>query len=79
MLSVGDGHQLHVEECGNPNGLPIIFLLVVWMKKYAKSGAAYSKAAQTRSNYFFISHDTELLNQTCDYIVDLGHSSNTLG
>lgn len=26
MLPVGDGHQLHVEECGNPNGLPIVFL-----------------------------------------------------
>ena len=23
-LSVGEGHQLHVQECGNPNGLPVI-------------------------------------------------------
>ena len=26
LLSVGQDHQLHVEECGNPNGTPIIFL-----------------------------------------------------
>lgn len=26
FLDVGDGHQLYVEECGNPNGLPVVFL-----------------------------------------------------
>ena len=26
MLDVGSGHQLHVEQCGNPNGLPVIVL-----------------------------------------------------
>ncbi|HEX5803860.1 MAG TPA: alpha/beta fold hydrolase [Azospira sp.] len=25
-LAVGDGHVLHVEECGNPDGLPLLFL-----------------------------------------------------
>jgi len=25
-LPVGDGHELHVEECGNPDGLPLVFL-----------------------------------------------------
>jgi proline iminopeptidase len=25
-LAVGDGHTLYVEECGNPGGLPVIFL-----------------------------------------------------
>ncbi|MBW7902730.1 MAG: alpha/beta fold hydrolase [Rhodocyclaceae bacterium] len=25
-LPVGDGHALHVEECGNPDGLPLLFL-----------------------------------------------------
>jgi proline iminopeptidase len=25
-LDVGDGHTLHVEECGNPDGLPTVFL-----------------------------------------------------
>lgn len=25
-LDVGDGHLLHVEECGNPDGLPLLFL-----------------------------------------------------
>ena len=25
-FSVGDGHTLHVEECGNPEGLPVVFL-----------------------------------------------------
>lgn len=25
-LDVGDGHQLYVEECGNPKGIPLIFL-----------------------------------------------------
>jgi proline iminopeptidase len=25
-LDVGDGHELYVEECGNPNGLPAVFL-----------------------------------------------------
>ena len=25
-LAVGDGHTLHVEECGNPDGLPVVFL-----------------------------------------------------
>lgn len=26
MLDVGDGHQLHWELCGNPNGKPVVFL-----------------------------------------------------
>lgn len=26
MLAVGDGHELYVEECGNPQGLPALFL-----------------------------------------------------
>ena len=26
MLDVGDGHQIYWEECGNPNGKPVIFL-----------------------------------------------------
>jgi proline iminopeptidase len=26
MLPVGDGHVLHVEEAGNPNGVPVVFL-----------------------------------------------------
>jgi len=26
LLDVGDGHQLYWEECGNPNGVPAIFL-----------------------------------------------------
>jgi len=25
-LDVGDGHQLYVEECGNPQGMPVVFL-----------------------------------------------------
>ncbi len=25
-VAVGDGHTLHVEECGNPDGLPVVFL-----------------------------------------------------
>lgn len=26
MLDVGDGHQLYVEQCGNPNGVPVVVL-----------------------------------------------------
>lgn len=26
MLDVGDGHVLYVEECGNPDGIPVLFL-----------------------------------------------------
>ena len=26
LLEVGDGHQLYVEQCGNPQGQPVIFL-----------------------------------------------------
>lgn len=26
LLRVGDGHQIYVEECGNPQGLPIVFV-----------------------------------------------------
>ena len=26
LLDVGDGHQLYVEQCGNPNGQPVVFL-----------------------------------------------------
>lgn len=26
MLDVGDGHRLYVEQCGNPNGLPVVVL-----------------------------------------------------
>ncbi len=26
MLDVGDGHEVYVEECGNPNGIPVIVL-----------------------------------------------------
>ena len=26
MLDVGDGHRVYVEQCGNPGGLPVIFL-----------------------------------------------------
>ena len=26
MLDVGDGHQLYIEQCGNPNGQPVVFL-----------------------------------------------------
>jgi len=26
MLSVGDGHRLYVEECGKPDGLPVLFV-----------------------------------------------------
>ena len=26
MLDVGDGHQLYVEQCGNPNGQPVVFI-----------------------------------------------------
>ncbi len=26
MLEVGDGHRLYVEECGNPDGLPVVVL-----------------------------------------------------
>ena len=26
MLAVGDGHQLYIEECGNPGGLPVVFV-----------------------------------------------------
>ena len=25
-LETGDGHSLHVEECGNPDGIPVVFL-----------------------------------------------------
>ena len=25
-IDVGDGHSIYVEECGNPNGIPVIFL-----------------------------------------------------
>ena len=27
ILDVGDGHNLYVEECGNPNGVPVVCLL----------------------------------------------------
>lgn len=26
LLDVGDGHQLYVEQCGNPNGQPVVFI-----------------------------------------------------
>ena len=26
MLDVGDGHQIYVEQCGNPNGIPVVVL-----------------------------------------------------
>jgi proline iminopeptidase len=26
MIDVGDGHTLHVEECGNPRGIPLVYL-----------------------------------------------------
>lgn len=26
MLEVGDGHRLYVEQCGNPNGIPVVVL-----------------------------------------------------
>lgn len=26
FLDVGEGHQLYVEECGNPNGIPVLFI-----------------------------------------------------
>ena len=26
ILDVGDGHNLYVEECGNPNGVPVVVL-----------------------------------------------------
>ena len=26
MMNVGDGHQIYVEECGNPSGIPVIVL-----------------------------------------------------
>ena len=26
LLDVGDGHQLYIEQCGNPNGQPVVFL-----------------------------------------------------
>ncbi|HCP82695.1 MAG TPA: prolyl aminopeptidase [Octadecabacter sp.] len=26
MLDVGDGHRIYVEQCGNPNGLPVVVL-----------------------------------------------------
>ncbi|MFB1036614.1 MAG: prolyl aminopeptidase [Sinobacterium sp.] len=26
MLDVGEGHQLYIEQCGNPNGQPVVFL-----------------------------------------------------
>lgn len=26
VLDVGDGHQLYIEECGNPNGIPVVVL-----------------------------------------------------
>lgn len=26
MLAVGDGHELYVEQCGNPEGLPVVFV-----------------------------------------------------
>lgn len=26
MLAVGDGHQLYVEQCGNPKGQPVVFI-----------------------------------------------------
>ncbi|AKS40716.1 prolyl aminopeptidase [Wenzhouxiangella marina] len=26
LLEVGDGHRLHVEQCGKPDGLPVVFL-----------------------------------------------------
>lgn len=25
-IEVGDGHHLYVEECGNPAGIPVVFL-----------------------------------------------------
>jgi len=25
-LSVGDGHEIYYEECGNPNGVPVLYL-----------------------------------------------------
>jgi len=26
MLPVGQGHQVYVEQCGNPNGIPVVVL-----------------------------------------------------
>jgi len=26
LLNVGDGHQLYIEQCGNPEGLPVLFI-----------------------------------------------------
>ena len=26
IMPTGDGHQIYVEECGNPNGIPVIVL-----------------------------------------------------
>lgn len=26
ILNVGDGHQIYIEECGNPKGIPVLFL-----------------------------------------------------
>ena len=26
MLAVGDGHEIYVEECGNPEGIPVVVL-----------------------------------------------------
>ena len=26
MLDTGDGHKLYVEQCGNPDGIPVIVL-----------------------------------------------------
>ena len=28
MLDVGDGHSLYVEQCGNPDGLPVVVLVL---------------------------------------------------
>ena len=25
-LSVGDGHEIYYEECGNPKGIPVLYL-----------------------------------------------------
>ena len=26
-LDVGDGHTIYIEECGNPNGVPVLSLI----------------------------------------------------
>ena len=57
MLNVGDGHRVYVEQCGNPDGIPVVVLhggpppgppaiLTVFPWSYCTGGLAEAVALQ---------------------------------